>query len=113
MGNCTEIEDPVSTANIGGEMEENVHIKRKGTVCGFCLCRYDDGDNFEYRDRCCSAKDFGEPGVNAETGYENCQRYKKMYNLDTGGLRTCPLRYDLYPFAKAAHSNLKAAPCML
>merc|ERR1712146_16681 len=104
--NCSAIEDPVPKGDA-----ENTHLTRSGTSCSYCLCLYDDGERF-VTPPCCSVKDFGKPGINTATGYPICQPYKTTYDLATGYLRSCALRYDLYGFGAASLGHLGNHPCI-
>ncbi|CAE8611803.1 unnamed protein product [Polarella glacialis] len=82
------------------------HIKRMGTACSYCLCLFDDGADFRTAPDCCSLNNFGTPGMDFRTGYPICQKYKATYNLASNTVRSCELRYDLYPFLAAASPQL-------
>merc|ERR1711865_309282 len=115
--NCTNIEEPVPKkmrATKSGFTQENVHLTRSGTSCSYCLCLYDDGESF-VEPPCCSVKDFGKPGINKVSGYPICQTHKTTYNLKTGFMRACALRYDLYAFGKANSGRplARPGPCVL
>eukprot|EP00931_Biecheleriopsis_adriatica_P088051 TRINITY_DN62440_c0_g1_i1.p1 TRINITY_DN62440_c0_g1~~TRINITY_DN62440_c0_g1_i1.p1 ORF type:complete len:170 (+),score=24.96 TRINITY_DN62440_c0_g1_i1:47-556(+) len=80
------------------------HIHRVGTACHFCLCLYDDGADLQDPNTapCCSLTNFGSPGINQATGYTTCQKYVQTFDLETGMVRSCELRYDLYSFKSYA-----------
>eukprot|EP00933_Yihiella_yeosuensis_P069323 TRINITY_DN7574_c0_g1_i1.p1 TRINITY_DN7574_c0_g1~~TRINITY_DN7574_c0_g1_i1.p1 ORF type:complete len:206 (-),score=23.28 TRINITY_DN7574_c0_g1_i1:341-958(-) len=86
-------------------VEGSQHIKRVGTSCTYCLCLFEDGGDFQRKPDCCSLVDFGQPGLNHETGYPICQIYKPTYSLIKSTVRLCELRYDLYPFASTARGK--------
>ncbi|CAK9115743.1 unnamed protein product [Durusdinium trenchii] len=95
-------------------------VHRVGTACSYCMCLWEDGADLQTSAECCSLTNFGTPGYNTATGYTTCQkcyaqkmlrnqwdkvellRYKQTYNLKTGVVRSCELRYDMYSFKSAA-----------
>ncbi|CAK9052573.1 unnamed protein product [Durusdinium trenchii] len=77
-------------------------VHRVGTACSYCMCLWEDGADLQTSAECCSLTNFGTPGYNTATGYTTCQKYKQTYNLKTGVVRSCELRYDMYSFKSAA-----------
>ncbi|CAJ1328955.1 unnamed protein product [Effrenium voratum] len=84
-------------------------IHRVGTACSYCMCLWEDGGDLS-TPQCCSLTNFGTPGYNTATGYTTCQKYKQTYNLKTGVVRSCELRYDMYSFKSAARRWSLLAP---
>mmetsp|Transcript_131625 Transcript_131625/g.281449 ORF Transcript_131625/g.281449 Transcript_131625/m.281449 type:complete len:199 (-) Transcript_131625:97-693(-) len=82
-------------------VEKGLYVKRRGTACAYCTCLHQDGADFSPPD-CCSLLNFGSPGTDPETGHPICQKYRTTYDLKDGSLRSCELRYDLYPFASSS-----------
>mmetsp|Transcript_118570 Transcript_118570/g.166721 ORF Transcript_118570/g.166721 Transcript_118570/m.166721 type:complete len:168 (+) Transcript_118570:23-526(+) len=84
------------------KLQTSDFVHRVGTACSYCECLWEDGADLAGTAECCSLTNFGTPGYNQITGYTTCQKYKQTYNLKTGIVRSCELRYDMYSFKSAA-----------
>ncbi|CAK0811962.1 unnamed protein product, partial [Prorocentrum cordatum] len=90
------------------DFDDRLLVFKEGASCSYCRCMYDYGEKLHLNPLCCSVDKFGTPHVDATTGLQSCQPYRSAYDLTSGMVTTCELRYDLYPWSGARASSAAA-----